>query len=134
MNSHGDWVRCAPALSQSDLRFHTRRVETETMAISPLLEKSRIEIRPVNLHVAGGASLKESGLVMKRRRPRSAAKTRGGMALQTQNVDVADLQQMSVRRTMHRMARRAPLDFHRPMLENKWALLIRMASEANNVL
>ena len=46
----------------------------------------------MNLHVTGSASLKESGLVMKRRRPRRAAEARGRMALQTQNVDVANFQ------------------------------------------
>lgn len=88
----------------------------------------------MNLHMTGSASLKESGLVVERRRPRCAAKARSRMALQTQNIDIAHLQQMRVRRTMHRMARRASLDFHRPMLENKRPLLLGMASKANNIL
>src|SRR5271156_3261511 len=134
IDSHGDSVRQPPALSQSDPHRRTPRPEFETIAISPLLEKRRIEIRPMNLHVAGGARLKESGLVVKRRGSRRSAEARGRMALQTQDVDVANLQQMRVRRAMHSVARRASLDFHGSVLENKWPLLIGMASEANNVL
>src|ERR1700723_1032049 len=41
---------------------------------------------------------------------------------------------MRVSGPVHRMARRTTLYLHRPMLKNKWPLLIRMAGKANNIL
>ena len=54
-----------------------------------LFEEGRVEVRTMDRDVALRACLEERRLVMERRSARRAAETRGGMALEAEQVDVA---------------------------------------------
>ena len=56
------------------------------------------------------------------------------MAGKAQQIHVADLQQMHVRRAVRCVACLAAFDFHRLMLEHEWSALFRVAGVANGVL
>ena len=56
------------------------------------------------------------------------------MALQAQQVDVAQLQHVRIRPAVRHMARLASVDLHRLVFENKRPLLVRVAREADRVL
>ena len=56
------------------------------------------------------------------------------MALQAEQVDVAQFQHMGIGSTVRQMARLASIDLHRLVFENKRTLLVRMALEADRIL
>ena len=56
------------------------------------------------------------------------------MALQAKHVDVAEFEQVRVRRTVSDVARRAAVDFHCSVLEDEGAVLLNVALETNGVL
>ena len=56
------------------------------------------------------------------------------MALQAQQVDVAELQHVGIRSAMRQMAGLTSVDLHRLVFENKRTLLVRVALEADRVL
>jgi hypothetical protein len=56
------------------------------------------------------------------------------VALQAQQVDVAQLQHVRIWSAVHQMAGLAPINLYRLMLEYKRSLLVRVAREANRVL
>lgn len=56
------------------------------------------------------------------------------MALQAQYVDVTHLEQVRIGRAMRRMAHLAALDLHNLVFKDEWALLVRVALEADRVL
>jgi len=99
-----------------------------------LLEEGRIEVGAVDGDVAQRASLKEAGLVMKRRSPWRGAEGRSRVALQTEQVDVAQLQHVRIRSTVRQMARLASIDLYGRMLVYKRSLLVRVTRKANCVL
>jgi len=92
----------------------------------------------VNLDVAYRAGLKKSFLAVERRRSASRASfgvgQRVGVALQAQQINVADAQHVGIGATVREMARLAAFDLHRRMLENERSLLINVAGEADGVL
>ena len=71
---------------------------------APLLKEGWIEVGAVDCDVAQRASLKEAGLVMKRRSSRRPAEAGRRMALQAEQVDVAELQHVRIRSAMHQVA------------------------------
>ena len=56
------------------------------------------------------------------------------MALQAEQVDVAQLQHVGIWSPVRQMARLAPVDLDRRMLVHKRPLLVRVAFEANRIL
>lgn len=56
------------------------------------------------------------------------------MALQTELVDVADLQHVRIRSSVNHVACLAPIHLHGRMFINEWPLLVRMAFEADIIL
>jgi len=56
------------------------------------------------------------------------------VALQTEHVDVAEFQQVGVRRSVRDVAGSAALNLYRRVLEYKWAMLVHVALEADRVL
>jgi len=88
----------------------------------------------MNLRMAKRAGLELGRLIVKRRCSGRAAESGRRMALQAQHVNVAEFQQVRIRGTVHDMARRASLGFHRSMLEYEWPLLIGVAGEADHIL
>jgi hypothetical protein len=56
------------------------------------------------------------------------------MALQTEQVHIAHPKHVNVRASVRNMARRAPLNLHWLVLEDKWPLLVGMAAKANRIL
>ena len=56
------------------------------------------------------------------------------MALQAQQVDVAELQHVGIRSAVRQVARLASIDLDRRMLEDKRTLLINVAFEADRIL
>src|SRR5579864_2387083 len=75
-----------------------------------LFEEEPIEVRAVNLRVAQHARLEEAGLVVERRCPRCAAEARRRVALQAQQVDVAQLQHVRIRPAVRHVAGLASVD------------------------
>jgi len=61
-------------------------------------------------------------------------RSRIGVALQAEQVDVADPQHVRIGAAVGNMAGRASFDFHRLVLEDEWSLLIGMAREADSIL
>jgi hypothetical protein len=56
------------------------------------------------------------------------------VALQAQQVDVAQFQHVRIWSAVHQMAGLAPINLYRLMLEYKRSLLVRVAREANRIL
>ena len=56
------------------------------------------------------------------------------MTLQTENVEIAGLNQVRIRGAMRRMARNATLCLDRLVFENEWSLLVDVASKADRIL
>src|SRR6202035_5538906 len=123
-------------LFPSEASFRTCVPSPKSKSISSrlLFEEERIEVGAVHLRVAQHARLEEAGLVVERRSPRRAAETRRRVALQAQQVDVAQLQHVRIRPAVHHMARLASVDLHRLVFENKRPLLVRVTRKANRVL
>lgn len=88
----------------------------------------------MNLRVAQHARLEETRLVMERRSARRRTERRSRVALQAEQIDVADFQHVRIRPAMRQMAGLASLDFHRGVFEHKRTLLVRMALEADGIL
>src|SRR5271155_2609721 len=92
----------------------------------------------MNLAMAQRARLKERLLAVERGSPWRPSgftpRSRAGVALQTQQIDIAHPQHVSVGATVGNMTGRAPFHFHRLMLEDEWSLLIRMARETDGIL
>jgi len=84
--------------------------------------------------VAQRASLEETRLIVEGRCARSAAEARIRVTLQTQQIQIAQPQHVSVWPTMYQVARFAAIHLHRRMLEYKRTLLVGVASEADSVL
>src|SRR5580693_3306193 len=88
--------------------------------------------------MAQRARLEEGLLAVKGRSPwRPAglcARGNVGVALQAQQVDVADSQHVRIGAAMRNMAGRAALDFYRLMLEYKRPLFVRVAGKTNRIL
>ena len=80
--------------------------------------------------MAHGAGLIFLGLVM--RRP-GRSQSREGMALQTEQVDLADPQQTWIGGSVRSMATGAAFGFAGPVLIHKWPLLFRVAAEAGRI-
>jgi hypothetical protein len=66
--------------------------------------------------------------------PRRPAEARCRVALQAEQVDVAQLQHVGIRPTMCQMAGLASIGLHRLVLEYKRPLLVRVTLEANRIL
>lgn len=88
----------------------------------------------MNLTVAKRACLEETILVVKARRPGSSAETRLRVALQTEQIYVADLQHVRIRATVSNVARLASFDLYCLVLEHIRPLLVGMALEADKIL
>lgn len=87
----------------------------------------------MDLGVAKRARLKLRGLIVKGRRAR-CVRERSGMALQAQQIDVAQFEQVRIGRSVRGVTGLAALDLHDFMLKDEWSLLVGMALEANRVL
>lgn len=94
----------------------------------------------MNEHMAHRAGLEFLALVMHRTCwcPRrvdivraSVGRNARGMALETQDVDLVYLQQAWIHRPMRLMTRGAPFRLDRNMFEDKWALKVAVALEAD---
>jgi hypothetical protein len=88
----------------------------------------------VNCRVAQNARLEQARLVVERRSSWRSAKARRGVALQAQQVDVAQFQHVRIWSAVHQMAGLATINLYRLVLEYKRSLLVRVAREANRVL
>ena len=88
----------------------------------------------MDLRVAQQARLKETCLVVERRRSRRRAERRSRVALQAKQVDVAELQHVRIRPAMRQVARLASIHLDRRMLEYERALLVDVALEADRIL
>ncbi len=88
--------------------------------------------------MAQRAGLEESLLAVKRRSPgRAAGFCIGsdiGVALQTEQIDVAHPQHVRIRATMGNMAGRTAFDLYRLMLEDERSLFVGMAGKADGIL
>ena len=99
-----------------------------------LFEESRIEIRSVNCRVAQNARLEQARLVVERRCSGRAAEAGRGVALQAEQVDVAQLQHVGVRSTMRKVAGLASINLYRLMFEHERPLFVRMTCKADGIL
>jgi hypothetical protein len=88
----------------------------------------------MNLRMTQYARLEKARLIVERRRSGRSAEARLRVALQAQQVDVAQFQHVRIWAAVRQMARLASIRLHRLVLEYKWPLLIRVALEANRVL
>ena len=88
----------------------------------------------MNGDVAQRACLEERRLVMEGRGARRTTETGIGVALQAEQVDIADFQHVGVRPAMHLVARAAPVDLHSGMLVDERPLLLGVALKADGVL
>jgi len=102
--------------------------------IAFLLEEGRIEVGAVNLRMTQHARLEKACLIVKRRSTRRPAEAGRRVALQAQQVDVAQFQHVGIWSTVSQMARLASIGLYRLMLENKWPLLVRVTLEADRIL
>lgn len=84
--------------------------------------------------MAKRACLEETGLVVERRGAGRTAETRSRVALQTEQIDIAYLQHVRVRPAMNGVAGLAAIRFDGRVLEDKWALLVRVALETDAIL
>ena len=100
------------------------------------LEEDLAEVGSVNKGVAHGAGLVLLRLVVGRpdRRLRRRVAHRQSVALQAQQIDLADAQQARIRRAVRSVAAHATLGLHRQVLENEWSLLLGVTLEAHLVL
>ena len=80
------------------------------------------------------ARLEESCLVMERRCAGRAGEGRRRVALQTEQIHVAQLQHVRVGPAVSQVAGLAAVDFNGSMLVHKRALLVRVALEADGIL
>lgn len=80
------------------------------------------------------AGLEKAGLVVERRSSRRSAKAGRRMALQAEQVDVAQFQHMGIWSTVHQMAGLTSIDLYGLVLERKRPLLVRVALKANCIL
>ena len=80
------------------------------------------------------ARLEQARLVVERRGSRRATKTGRCVALQAEQVDVAQFQHVGVRSTMGKMARLASINLYRLMFENERPLLVGVTLEADRIL
>ena len=88
----------------------------------------------MNCRVTQNARLEQARLVVERRSSRRSAKARRGVALQAEQVDVAQFQHVRIWSAVHQMAGLATINLHRLMFEYKRSLLVRVAREANRIL
>src|SRR5271155_3831967 len=84
--------------------------------------------------MAQNARLEQARLVVERRSSRRSAKARRGVALQAEQVYVAQLQHVRIWTAVHQMAGLATIHLYRLVLEYKRSLLVRVAREANRIL
>lgn len=87
----------------------------------------------MDLRVTERARLKLRGLVVEGRRAGGIGE-RCCVATQAEQVDVAHFQHMRIGRAVRRVAGLAAFHLHDLMLEDKWPLLVRVASETHGVL
>ena len=109
-------------------------IPRQNRAPRALFKERRIEVRAVNLRMAQHARLEKARLVVERRRSRRPAEAGLRVALQAEQVYVAQLQHVGIRSAMHQMAGLAAINLHRLMLEYKRSLLVRVAREADRIL
>lgn len=88
----------------------------------------------MTLRVAQGARLIARGLVMEGRCSRYRVVKGNGVALQAKKVHLAHAQQPRIGGSVRIVAAHTAFGFDRDMLEDKWALLVRMAAIANRLL
>ena len=88
----------------------------------------------MNCRVTQNARLEQARLVVERRSSRRSAKARRGVALQAEQVDVAQFQHVRIWSAVHQMAGLATIHLYRLVFEYKRSLLVRVASEANRIL
>ncbi len=84
--------------------------------------------------MAQRAGLEKAGLIVKRRGARRAAETRGRVALQAEQVHVADLEHVRIRAAVDHVAAFAAVYFYRRVFVDKRTLLVGVACEADRVL
>jgi|ERR1700722_2138477 len=84
--------------------------------------------------MAQHARLEKACLVVEGRRSRRPAETGLGVALQAQQVYIAQLQHVRIRSAMHQVAGLAAVNLYGLVLEYKRPLLVRMACEADRIL
>ena len=84
--------------------------------------------------MAQHARLEKARLVVEGRRSRRPAEAGLGVALQAQQVYVAQLQHVGIRSAMHQMAGLATVNLYRLVLEHKRPLLVCVAREAHRIL
>src|SRR5260370_21610088 len=80
------------------------------------------------------ARLEKTGLVVKRRRSRRPAKTGLRVALQAEQVDVAQPEHVGIRTTVHQVAGLAAVYFYRLVFKHEGTLLVGVALEADRIL
>ena len=88
----------------------------------------------MNCRVTQNARLEQARLVVERRSSRRSTKARRGVALQTEQVDVAQFQHVRIWPAVHQMAGLATIDLYRLVFEYKRSLLVRVALETDRVL
>src|SRR5690348_6251162 len=91
-----------------------------------LSEEKLVDVRAVNLRMTDGARLELRRLVVEGRRARRICE-RCCMALQAQQIHVAHLQQVGIRRSVGNVARYAAFHLDRLVLKHKRSLLIGVA-------
>jgi hypothetical protein len=85
-------------------------------------------------YVAQNARLEEAGLVMKRRCAWCAAEARLRVALQAEQVNIAQLQHVRIGSTVDAMASLAPVHLNRRVLVDEWPLFVGVALKADCIL
>src|SRR5580704_14182287 len=127
--------RCAPLVPAAP-SFMTRTPARSSQHIPPdaSFKERRIEVRTVNLRMAEHARLEKARLVVERRRSRCPAKAGRRVALQAQQVHVAQLQHVRIGSAMHQVAGLAAVNLYRLVLEHKRPLLVRVALETHLIL
>jgi len=93
-----------------------------------------VSVRPVNCHMTHGAGMVLLRLIVECRNRRSAGIHREGVALKTEQVDVAAPQQPRIGRSVRHVAGHATLGFYRRVLEREGAGFVGVAVEAKLVL
>jgi hypothetical protein len=80
------------------------------------------------------ARLEQARLVVERRCSGRATEAGRGVALQAEQVHVAQLQHVGVRSTMRKMAGLASINLYRLMFEHERPLFVRMTCKADGIL
>src|SRR5271156_1934860 len=126
LRTSNSWlIVCLACLPSPSLKMAFRRV---------LLKEGRIEVGAVNLRMTQHTRLEKTRLVVKRRSSWRPAKAGRGVALQAQQVHIAQLQHVRIGSAVHQMAGLAPIDLYRLVFEYKRSLFVRVALEADRIL